>query len=211
MHYASPMPSDLLLRSAVHEAGHAVLGHLRGQSVRHRGLIARRDGTGAAHTRAAFTIPRAKLPPNLLEVSDSCVEMECAVLLAGYVVERRWFRERALPFQRPWSATDYAKVTSTLSTYLGRGFEPLEICLVVAVMEDFTRSFLRRNAVWDVIRCIAGELQKSDGELSDEVANTLLNQHLPGTWMPAGRERHSRPRIATVIPLLLPRAASVRR
>jgi hypothetical protein len=77
------------LLAAHHEAAHAVVGRLRGQFVRDKGLVARADGTGSADVRRALIIPRLLYPPQLVEWADAGTEMECAMLLAGYLAEWR--------------------------------------------------------------------------------------------------------------------------
>jgi hypothetical protein len=204
------MPEILPLRTAVHEASHAVLGHTRGQFVRDPGLVASEDGTGIAHTRSAVVVARADLSPDQRPSFDAHVEMECAVHLGGYVAERRWFRDGVKPFQRPWLAADYAAAAGVLSTYLQRPFEEFDQYLAISVLEDFTRSCLRRAGVWDAIARLAEELVRAGGKLRAHRANAVLDESLPGPWMPDGRRRDARRRTASVIPVFLAGAASSR-
>jgi hypothetical protein len=78
--------------AAIHEAGHAVIGWMRGQCVRERGLSITDDGRGVAHVRSAVVIPRtvmAALSPDMLQMADENMWMDLAFHVAGYPKQRK--------------------------------------------------------------------------------------------------------------------------
>jgi hypothetical protein len=190
-------------RTAVHEAAHAVMGHLRGQFVRDPGLIANEDGTGMAHTRPSLTSPRMDIPAEMHGAYDASMEMECAVHLAGYVTERRYMREKLRAIKRPWTSPEYQATYRILITYLSREFDPSTHCLIIAALEDFTWRCLRRTGVWETVTLIAEELEMAKGKLDAAKTNTLLNACLPGPCMADGSHRDSPARLARIIPGLV--------
>ena len=180
-----------------------MLSHVRGQFVRDPGLIASASGTGIAHVRRSISIARSMIPSDLVPSFDAHVEMDCAVALAGYVTERRWFRDRAAPFLRPWASPDYQAVISALEVYLETQMAPTGRYLAVLALEDVTRQLLRRRGMWEAVGALASALVQAHGRLDANRANAILDDCLPGPWTATGHHRDGPSRRACAVPFLM--------
>lgn len=204
---ANQSSGGLLHVAAVHESAHAVVGHLRGQTVRERGLTASSDGTGLTDTRSSVIIPRSYYialsnAAAVLPQADASMEMECAVHLAGYVAEKRLTRERWRSGERPWASADYVNAMRVVNEYLGRAQLPLSADLwmldSIEALEGVVRRVLRRRGVWEAVLALSQELVASGGFLGHEDATAILQERLPGSWMSYGRCVGETPRPAGV-------------
>lgn len=171
--------------AAHHEAAHAAIGWMMGETVRTPGLVVDCAGNGRAHVDSGVAMPRSQAPRSIHKLLDATAAMNIAKLVGGYAAEWRFAGCQPPSAYRPWRSDDYIRAFKFAATYWEVGIESVAAKRIVTAAERRCNAILEQTEVWGVVKTIAERLIEL-GAVPESEADNLLRAHLGEGWLSSG-------------------------